>query len=213
MDTEKIGRFIATRRKTRGLTQQQLADELGLTNKAISKWETGQGMPDITALPILAELLGVKVDELLKGELIEDKMERGIESSYEVDKSIFWFRVMTGLSIFFALMGNVTLLLMMKETSAVGAFLFGSWFEFCSLSVFLVFYLRMKGEVDRYNKNTILMINPLKFRNQFVRFELWLWLFAPSGLMISMIQKFFSWDNFVMLLVLTLAATLITRRS
>ncbi len=41
MDTETIGRFIAVRRKVRGLTQQQLADELGLTNKAISKWETG----------------------------------------------------------------------------------------------------------------------------------------------------------------------------
>ena len=68
MENRKIGAFIAERRKESGLTQQALADRLGLTNKAVSKWETGDGLPDITILPALAENLGVTVDEILAGE-------------------------------------------------------------------------------------------------------------------------------------------------
>ena len=57
--------LIATRRKALGLTQQQLADKLHLTNKAISKWETGEGLPDISVLKDLAEVLQISTDELL----------------------------------------------------------------------------------------------------------------------------------------------------
>ncbi|ABX40487.1 helix-turn-helix domain-containing protein [Lachnoclostridium phytofermentans] len=163
MDTEKIGKFIADRRKVRGLTQQQLADDLGLTNKAISKWETGQGMPDITTLPILAEMLGITVNELLKGELNQsiDKKENGIETNYSVHKSVYWFKAMACLSIFIALMGNIVPLFMLRETSTIAAFLFGCWFEVCSLAVFVVFYLRMKGEIEFNSKTSVLKMNSL----------------------------------------------------
>lgn len=68
MDTTKTGKLIATLRKSKGLTQSALAEILGLSNKAVSKWETGEGLPDISILPELAKVLGVTVDELLKGE-------------------------------------------------------------------------------------------------------------------------------------------------
>ena len=68
MDAKKIGAFIAAARRARGLTQQQLAEKLGITNRAVSKWETGQGLPDIVLLPDLAAALGVTVDALLAGE-------------------------------------------------------------------------------------------------------------------------------------------------
>lgn len=68
MDAKKIGALIAASRRARGLTQQQLAAELGVTNRAVSKWETGQGLPDIALLPSLAAALGITVDELLAGE-------------------------------------------------------------------------------------------------------------------------------------------------
>ena len=69
MDAKKIGAFIAAARRARGLTQQQLAEKLGITNRAVSKWETGQGLPDIVLLPDLAAALGVTVDALLAGEV------------------------------------------------------------------------------------------------------------------------------------------------
>lgn len=80
MENRKIGAFIAERRKTIGLTQQALADRLGLTNKAVSKWETGDGLPDITILPALAENLGVTVDELLAGERRPKDPNLGLET-------------------------------------------------------------------------------------------------------------------------------------
>ena len=56
---------ITALRKARAMTQEQLAQELGITAQAVSKWETGQSCPDITLLPKLAEVCGVRVDELL----------------------------------------------------------------------------------------------------------------------------------------------------
>lgn len=75
MDAKKIGAFIAASRRARGLTQQQLAGELGVTNRAVSKWETGQGLPDIALLPALAAALGVTVDALLAGGAVEPPPE------------------------------------------------------------------------------------------------------------------------------------------
>lgn len=69
MDNLQTGKLIQELRKQKGLTQQQLADMLNLSNKTISKWESGSGSPDISNLPPLADALGVTVDELLRGEL------------------------------------------------------------------------------------------------------------------------------------------------
>ncbi|MDP4146029.1 MAG: helix-turn-helix domain-containing protein [Bacillota bacterium] len=68
MDNKKVGSFIASLRKEKAMTQKDLADKLNVTNKAISKWETGEGYPEITTAPVLAEILGVTVTELLNGE-------------------------------------------------------------------------------------------------------------------------------------------------
>lgn len=68
MDSKKIGVFISELRKELGLTQIALADMLNVSNRAVSKWENGDGYPDVTILPTLAEALGVTVDELLAGE-------------------------------------------------------------------------------------------------------------------------------------------------
>jgi transcriptional regulator with XRE-family HTH domain len=65
MTTTPMATLIATRRKALGLTQQQLAEKLHLTNKAISKWETGEGLPDISVLKDLAAVLQISTDELL----------------------------------------------------------------------------------------------------------------------------------------------------
>ena len=70
MDQLKIGKFIAECRKTKNLTQMQLAEKLGITDKAISKWERGIAMPDSSTMLELCDILGISVNELLSGEKI-----------------------------------------------------------------------------------------------------------------------------------------------
>ena len=70
MGKTAIGEFIAALRKAQGLTQQQVADRLGVSNKTVSSWETGASCPDIAMLPAIAELYGVTCDEILRGEHI-----------------------------------------------------------------------------------------------------------------------------------------------
>lgn len=68
MDQKKIGRFIAAARRGRGMTQRELAEAMDLSNRTISKWECGDGLPELANILPLCELLGVTADELLRGE-------------------------------------------------------------------------------------------------------------------------------------------------
>lgn len=70
MDQEKIGGFIAACRKEAGYTQAALAEKLGITDRAISKWENGRSMPDVSIMLELCSLLHINVNELLTGEHI-----------------------------------------------------------------------------------------------------------------------------------------------
>ena len=72
IDKRKFGEFVSALRKEKGLTQKQLAEKLYISNKAISKWETGTTIPDTGMLIPLAEVLGVTVTELLKGEKLDN---------------------------------------------------------------------------------------------------------------------------------------------
>lgn len=76
MDQAKVGKFIASLRKEKGFTQEALGQRLGVTNKTVSRWETGAYMPDIELLVPLGEALGVSVNELLAGERLDDEQFR-----------------------------------------------------------------------------------------------------------------------------------------
>lgn len=73
MDKNKLGEFVVLLRKEKGMTQVELADKLHVSNKTISKWETGRGMPDVDMIISLAEALDVSVIELIKQERIDDQ--------------------------------------------------------------------------------------------------------------------------------------------
>lgn len=72
MDQIKIGRFIAEMRKLRGLTQRELAEMLGISDKSVSKWECGNGMPDISLMLPICEILKINLNELFSGEKLTD---------------------------------------------------------------------------------------------------------------------------------------------
>ena len=90
MDQIKIGKFIAACRKEQKLTQLQLADKLGITDKAVSKWERGIAMPDTSIMLELCELLQINVNELLSGERItmENKNQKNEELMLDLAKEI-----------------------------------------------------------------------------------------------------------------------------
>ncbi len=90
MDQIKIGKFIAACRKEQGLTQLQLADRLGITDKAVSKWERGIAMPDTSIMLDLCEILEINVNELLSGEKIsmENKNQKNEELMLDLAKEI-----------------------------------------------------------------------------------------------------------------------------
>lgn len=72
MDQIKIGRFIAQIRKEKGMTQRQLSEKLGISDKTVSKWECGNGLPEVSLMLPLCDILGISVNELLSGEIIKD---------------------------------------------------------------------------------------------------------------------------------------------
>lgn len=71
MNQERIGKFIAECRKTQHLTQEQLAERLNITDKAVSKWECGKGLPDASIMMDLCSILKISVNDLLSGEKID----------------------------------------------------------------------------------------------------------------------------------------------
>lgn len=68
MDQLAIGKFIALKRKEKNLTQEQLAEQLNISNKTVSKWETGKCMPDYSVIKNLCEVLEITISELMDGE-------------------------------------------------------------------------------------------------------------------------------------------------
>ena len=75
MENNRMGEFLAALRKSKGYTQQEVADTLGVSNKTVSSWETGASCPDISMLPVLAELYGVTCDELIRGKRLSGEEE------------------------------------------------------------------------------------------------------------------------------------------
>ena len=68
MNQQAIGQFIAKKRREQNLTQEQLAEKIGVSNKTVSKWETGKGMPEYSVVEPLCEVLNISVSELIAGE-------------------------------------------------------------------------------------------------------------------------------------------------
>ena len=115
MDQVKIGKFIADCRKRANLTQMQLAEKLGITDRAVSKWETGKALPDSSIMLDLCGLLGITVNDLLSGEVIsvenyneemEKKLLDMVKQKEQADKRLMATEVVIGFTataILFAL--------------------------------------------------------------------------------------------------------------
>jgi transcriptional regulator with XRE-family HTH domain len=106
MDQIKIGAFIAERRKMKNLTQAQLSERLGVTDRAVSKWETGRCLPDSSIMLDLCRELGISVNDLLYGEVItmenfNEKYEKQllelVKQKEEADKNLLRLEIVLGI--------------------------------------------------------------------------------------------------------------------
>ena len=73
MNQEKIGKFIAELRKEKKITQSELAEKLGVTDRSVSNWENGKNMPDLSLFKPLCDILSISINELMSGEKIDNK--------------------------------------------------------------------------------------------------------------------------------------------
>lgn len=98
MNTEKIGRFIAKKRKEKNLTQKELALKLNITDRAVSKWERGMGCPDISLLEELSKILDISIIELLNGEEVAEINEKNIIDSMKFSKENYKNKIINNLN-------------------------------------------------------------------------------------------------------------------
>ena len=81
MDMKKIGSFLKALRKEKGLTQEQLAEKLGVAGRTVSRWETASNMPDLSVLIQLAEFYDIEVGEILDGERKDKVMDKEVKET------------------------------------------------------------------------------------------------------------------------------------
>ena len=117
MDQEKIGRFIAERRKNVNLTQMQLAEKLNITNRAVSKGETGKALPDTSIMLDLCNILKISVNDLLSGEVVtmenyNKKLEQNllemVKQKEDADKRLLSLEIFIGILVSVAFISLVS---------------------------------------------------------------------------------------------------------
>lgn len=146
MDQTRIGKFIAQRRKGQNMTQAQLAEKLGITDRAVSKWETGKSLPDASIMLALCALLHITVNDLLCGEVVsmenyneetEKNLIEMLGQKEEADKRLLKAEIVIGvISLSFAAaMFAIAYLIEMK--TQVQFFIIGvGFFQFLAAMIF-----------------------------------------------------------------------------
>ena len=157
MDQVKIGKFIAERRKANNLTQMQLAGKLGITDRAVSKWETGKTMPDSSIMLTLCEILKITVNDLLCGEVIsmdnynkelENNLLEMVREKEKADKLLLFLEIVIG-AILLALMLALVMvasLVQMEEWLRITLILIG----FLPLLIATPFMLKIEQTAGYY---------------------------------------------------------------
>lgn len=139
MDQRKIGTFIAELRKEQDMTQRQLAERIGVSDKTISKWECGNGLPELSSIPLLCESLHINMNELLSGERLkeenysrkaEENMMTLMKETAEQKK-----KNRNGWKILLASLAGVTAAFLLSNVFVIasGSFSFWSYFDMATL--------------------------------------------------------------------------------
>ncbi len=157
MEQAKIGKFIANKRKEQGLTQLQLAEKLGITDRAVSKWETGKSLPDASLMPELCKLLKITINDLLCGEVVSvenynEKAEKALlemvkKEEIQNKKLLMYEKVIGfGSTISYLILIFVTSFLVKNTTAQIVLFILA----FALLIIGVSFALKIETETGYY---------------------------------------------------------------
>lgn len=160
MNQLKIGKFIAEKRKNQKMTQAQLAEKLGVTDRAVSKWETGKSLPDASIMLELCALLGITVNDLLSGEVVsvenynkqmENSLIEMIRQKERSDKRLLTMEIVIGLTstIFLFAMLAVGIIFMTLE-KPIWAFILPVGVGFVQFIICMAFALRIEQVAGYY---------------------------------------------------------------
>ena len=160
MDQEKIGKFIAKCRKQRKMTQAELGEKLGVTEKSISNWENGRNMPDLSLFKPLCNELNITINELLSGEKIgmdkyQEKFEENIVNTIDYStKRINKYSKFISLSlIIFGLFISLSAIMIFSSESS-----WGSIYSLFGIIVFMIGIARVINVVKWYIKLLLIIM-------------------------------------------------------
>lgn len=160
MNQEKIGKFIATCRKQKKLTQSELGEKLGVTEKSVSNWENGRNMPDLSLFKPLCEILGITINELLSGEKLakekyQEKFEENIVNTidYSTKKINKYSGAISLIAIIFGLFISLSAIMIFPSDSS-----WGSIYSVFGIIIFMIGISRIINITKWYKKLLCLVI-------------------------------------------------------
>ena len=160
MDQIKIGKFISERRKSQNLTQLQLAEKLGITDRAVSKWETGRSLPDASIMLKLCSILKITVNDLLNGEAVsmekynettEKNLIEMVKQKEEADKRLLSTEIVIGVTSTAFLFAMLAVgIVFMKSEKPIWTFIVPVAIGFIQFIICMSFALRIEQKAGYY---------------------------------------------------------------
>ncbi len=160
MDQIKIGKFISERRKSQNMTQLQLAEKLGITDRAVSKWETGRSLPDASIMLKLCSILKITVNDLLNGEAVsmekynettEKNLIEMVKQKEEADKRLLSTEIVIGVTSTAFLFAMLAVgIVFMKSEKPIWTFIVPVAIGFIQFIICMSFALRIEQKAGYY---------------------------------------------------------------
>ena len=160
MNQEKIGKFIAECRKDKGMTQSELAEKLGVTDKSIGNWENGRNMPDLSLFKPLCDELGITINDLLSGEKIskekyQEKFEENIVNTIDYsNKRVHKYNNLVGLLlVIFGLFISMSAIMIFPSESS-----WGSIYSVFGVIIFVIGISKLTKKIKYWKRLLLVLI-------------------------------------------------------
>ena len=159
MNQERIGKFIAKCRKEKKMTQSELAEKLGVTDKSIGNWENGRNMPDLSLFKPLCDELGITINDLLSGEVIskekyQEKFEENIVNTidYSTKKINKYSNVIGLLFVIFGLFISLSAIMIFPSESS-----WGSIYSVFGIVVFVIGISKLTNKIELWKRLLLIL--------------------------------------------------------